>query len=114
MPELTYTPSHPPRRRGALSLIELLLVVTILGIVAALVVPRASLSKKRACGSVRAGQIAQLNALLERYEIEHGSPAGALADLTPAYLPDGLPVDPDGGTYGLDSATNRVAYTPHP
>ncbi|QDU91242.1 Type II secretion system protein G precursor [Pirellulimonas nuda] len=101
-----------PNRRAGFSLMELLLVVVILGIIAAIVVPRVSVSMATAEQKVRAHQMTTMNAAIERYQVETGSWPAALTDLTPAYLPDGVPVPPGGGAYSLDGTTYRSVYTP--
>lgn len=99
-------------RRSAFSLIELLLVITILGILAALVIPRIQAPADTAKVKVRTHQIAELNSLIETYYVQVGSWPTVLTDLAPNYLPDGVPVDPAGGTYSIDGTTHRVTYTP--
>lgn len=98
--------------RPAFSLLELLLVVTIIGIIAAIVVPRVTSSTDNAKVRVREANIAQMNSAIERYQIEEDGLPTALTDLEPNYLPEGVPVDPDGGSYSLNSTTHRVEYTP--
>lgn len=91
---------------------ELLVVVTIIGIIAAIVVPRITAPTDKARDKVRESHIAQMNQAIELYRLAQDANPTALGDLTTDYLPDGLPVDPDGGTYSLNSTTHRVDYTP--
>jgi len=91
---------------------ELLLVVTIIGIIAAIVVPRVMAPTQTARDKVRASHISQMNQMIELYHIEQGDWPTALSDLVTDYMPDGLPNDPAGGAYSLNSTTNRVDYTP--
>lgn len=97
-------------RRG-FSLMELLAVVTILGIIAAIIVPRVSVSTSNARTQVDAHNRATINAAVERYFIEEGSwPAdiGTIANDTD-YFPDGIPVNPtDNSAYALNATTHRV------
>jgi len=99
-------------KRTGFSLMELLAVVTILGIIAAIIVPRVTVSSDTAKAKVNAHNKATINAAVERYYIETGTwPA---ADMTPmstntAYFPDGVPVNPtDGSAYTLNATTHRV------
>jgi len=94
------------------SLMELLAVVTILGIIAALVLPRAvsnsDVAKQKSCAHNRA----ELNIAVERWYIHNGVwPANNLSDIAADgnYFPDGLPVCPvSGNAYQLDGAIHRV------
>ena len=98
--------------RRAFSLMELLLVVTIIGIIAAIVVPRIMAPTDAARTKVRESHITQMNQMIELYHIEQEAWPTALSDLVTDYLPEGLPTDPAGGTYSFNSTTNRVDYTP--
>lgn len=110
MKNLTHN-CRKPRRRG-FSLLELLAVVTILGVIAAVVVPRISTSKAGAQQEVNKQNIAEINSAVERWYFEKGSwPNDDLSDIKADvnYFPSGLPVNPiDNSNYALDSATHRV------
>jgi prepilin-type N-terminal cleavage/methylation domain-containing protein len=98
--------------RAAFSLMELIAVVTILGIIAALIVPRVNqgndLAKEKTCVHNRA----EINITVERYYLHNSSwPANDLSDIggDPDYFPDGLPACPvSGAAYRLDPTTHRV------
>jgi prepilin-type N-terminal cleavage/methylation domain-containing protein len=100
------------RKRAAFSLMELLAVVTILGIIAAIIVPRVTVSSDTAKQKVNAHNKATINAAVERWYIEKGTwPADNLADIgaDANYFPDGIPTNPiDNSAYALDAATHRV------
>ncbi|HBE72081.1 MAG TPA: pilus assembly protein PilE [Planctomycetaceae bacterium] len=100
------------KRRGGFSLLELLAVVTILGVIAAVVVPRISTSKAGAQAEVNKQNIAEINSAVERWYFDNGTwPKDDLTDIgtNPNYFPDGLPKNPvDGSAYALDAATHRV------
>ncbi len=103
---------RPAKHRG-FSLLELLAVVTILGIIAAMVVPRVTSSSAAAKQKVHAHNKAAINAAVERYYINEGSwPAADLSDIGADvdYFPDGLPANPvDSATpYSIDATTHRV------
>jgi len=103
--------THTTKKRSAFSLIELLAVVTILGIIAAIIVPRVSVSTDTAKQQVSAHDKATINAAVERWYIDTGSwPAADLSDIgaDTDYFPDGIPTNPvDGSAYTLD-ANHRV------
>ena len=96
------------KKRKAFSLLELLAVVTILGIIAAIVVPRVQVSTDAAKNEVNSHNMATMNAAIERYYVDNDDWPAALTDLVPTYLPDGVPSHPTGGTYAIDTNTHRV------
>jgi general secretion pathway protein G len=101
-----------PRDRAAFSLMELLAVVIILGLLAALIVPRVStgndVAKQKTCVHNRA----EINITVEQYYLHNGAwPANDLSDISADanYFPDGLPACPlTGAHYRVDPATHRV------
>jgi prepilin-type N-terminal cleavage/methylation domain-containing protein len=99
------------KRRG-FSLLELLAVVTILGIIAVVVVPRISVSSAKAKTEANKQNKAEINSAVERWYFEKGSyPADDLTDIAAdtTYFPNGLPTNPvDGSVYTLNSTTKRV------
>jgi general secretion pathway protein G len=94
------------------SLLELLAVVTILGIIAAIIVPRVTVSSDTAKQRVRDHHKATINAAVERFYIDtNGWPANNLSDIgaNPAYFPEGIPTNPvDNSAYTLNATTHRV------
>jgi general secretion pathway protein G len=100
------------KRRPAFSLMELIAVVAILGIIAALIVPRiiggSDTAKDKACFHNRA----EINITVEQFYLHNSSwPANNLSDIgaDTNYFPDGLPTCPvTGQPYRLDPVTHRV------
>ena len=94
------------------SLMELLAVVTILGIIAALIVPRVAQSSDTAKEKCCLHNCAEINITSEQYYIHNGVwPAINLSNIGTDvnYFPDGLPNCPvSGQSYRLDPATHRV------
>jgi general secretion pathway protein G len=94
------------------SLMELLAVVAILGVIAAVIVPRVStnndMAKEKTCLHNRA----EINIAVEQYYIHTGAwPAANLSDIAtdPDYFPDGMPTCPvSGNSYQLDGTIHRV------
>ncbi len=102
------------KRHSGFSLLELLAVVTILGIIAAMIIPRVSSSSNTARQNVHAQNKAEINSAVERFFVDTGSwPANDLSDMVPPtsydYFPDGLPANPiDPSTaYTIDGTTHR-------
>ncbi|HMP06398.1 MAG TPA: prepilin-type N-terminal cleavage/methylation domain-containing protein [Lacipirellulaceae bacterium] len=98
--------------KGGFSLLELLAVVTILGVIAAIIVPRVTVSSATAKEKVRDHHKATINAAVERYYIDSGAwPANDLSDIgaNANYFPTGIPTNPvDGSAYTLNATTHRV------
>jgi general secretion pathway protein G len=98
--------------RTAFSLMELIAVVAILGILAALIVPRviggSDLAKDKTCFHNRA----EINITVEQFYLHNAYwPANDLSDIgaDPNYFPDGLPTCPvSGQPYRLDPTTHRL------
>ncbi len=98
--------------RGGFSLMELLAVVAILGILAALVVPRIANNSDAAKEKLCQHHQGQLNTLLERYYLQNGTFATALTDLEAVgqeLLPDTAPTCPvTGNAYTIDGTTGHI------
>ena len=110
------TGAIPGGRRGV-SLVEVLAIVTLLGILALIVVPRfgnsSSQAKAKAC-FVNKGNI-EVQAQLW-FRNKGAWPADGLSNIgsDTNYFPDGLPTCPvEGSNYQFDSATQRVVGHQH-
>lgn len=99
-------------RRHGFSLIELLAIITILGIIAAIVVPHVALHSDTAKQKLDSHNKATINAAVERWYVEKGAwPAENLSDVAAdrSYFPQGVPTNPvNGGAYLLDPQSHRV------
>jgi len=105
-------------KKSGFSLLELLAVVTILGIIAAVIVPRVTASSAAAELSVQQHHLAVINGAIEQMLFDGGTPAGDLTNLTggtPNYLPGGIPDNPVevAKVYRLTTdGTQRCEVTP--
>ncbi|MGE3775592.1 MAG: competence type IV pilus major pilin ComGC [Pirellulaceae bacterium] len=100
------------RRKAGFSLLELLAVVTILGIIAVVVIPRITVSAGTAKANANSQNIAEINSAVERWYFEKGSwPANDLSDIgaDTNYFPEGLPTNPvSGAAYTLNATSHRA------
>lgn len=96
------------KSRKGFSLLELLAVVVILGIIAAIVIPRVTDSSTKAKTEANRHNVATLNAAVERFYVDNGTWPATLGAMGINYLPDGVPAAPIGGAYSIDATTHRV------
>ena len=109
-------PKHTMIRcRGGFSLLELLAVVMIMGIMAAVIIPRIGTHTGKAKANVCAQYKADVNDALEKYYFDKGAWATSLNDIqSDEYYPTAIPVCPvDGSTYTIDAATHRIVGHSH-
>jgi prepilin-type N-terminal cleavage/methylation domain-containing protein len=104
--------SRRSKKSRGFSLLELLAVVTILGIIAAIIVPRVTVSSDTAKQRVRDHHKATINSTVERWYIDNNAwPANDLSDIAADinYFPEGIPTNPvDNSAYTLNATTHRV------
>jgi len=103
------------RNRKGLTLIELLIVVIILGALAAIAIPRITTSATTAKINACKTNVDTLNTSIEMYKMDNGSYPASLATLTGDvnYFPDGAPSCPFGTAYSYSNTTNRVTDHSH-
>lgn len=108
-------PTHP--YRSAFSLMELLAVVTILGVIAAIIVPRVAESGATAKERTCVYNCGHINAAVERYRAATGLwPSVNLSEIDGDvdYFPEGIPRCPvSGNAYTLDVAGDRYRVNGH-
>jgi len=103
------------RRRHGFTLLELLAVVTIMGIVATIVIPRISgqavQAKKNVCHQFKS----DLNNAIERYLFDTGKLPADLDDLRDDdHYPEAIPACPVANqSYALDPTTGRITGHEH-
>lgn len=97
------------KKSSGFTLLELLAVVTIMGIIASVVLSRVShqaLDAKKKCCSQYKGDI---NASIERYHFDLGGYPSEVSELEGTYYPDVVPKCPVTQLdYEIDSATGRI------
>lgn len=105
------------RKRG-FTLIEILFVIVVVAILAAIVIPRLTTTQETAKQNACDANVANINTQIERYYFDTGSwPSQDLDEMTPPdsydYFPDGLPTCPvtPSESYEMDSTTHRVKDT---
>ncbi len=101
------------RSKKGFTLVELMIVVLILGALAAIAIPRIMGGAQTARISACSTNIDMLNSQIELYNANEGAWPAALADVTgdPNYFPDGAPACPIGTGYIYNGTSNRI--TPH-
>jgi type II secretory pathway pseudopilin PulG len=98
-------------RRVAFSLLELIAVVIIIGIIATLILPRASAARNEAAEKACYHDRMLINSAIERYAVTNGADPADLSVLANDvnYFPEGIPVCPvSGHAYTMDAGTHRV------
>ncbi len=105
---------HASRRCG-FSLLELMAVVTILGIIVSIVLTRIVNSTDAAKEKTCINNVSQINSALERFAVTSGNFATAMTDVdTIDYFPGGIPTCAvDDSAYTLNTTTHRVEGHTH-
>jgi general secretion pathway protein G len=98
--------AHSSRRRSGFTLIEIMLVVVIIGILAAVAVPKLGHNLAKAQINATRGTIAALDTAIDSYMLDHS------AKLPPS-LQDLLPYLKNAKTLPKDGWGKEFAYTPN-
>ena len=112
-------------RRGAFTLIEILLVVVIIGILAAVAIPRLGGRVKQAQIAAAQADVNNIGMALRLYEVDNGAYPSSLQGLVASpgaapnwrgpYLEKGVPKDPWGNdyVYAFPGSRNPNSYDLH-
>ncbi len=100
------------------TLIEILFVIVVIGILAAIVIPRLTTTAKTAKINACNANVANINTQIERYYFEEGEwPSSDLSEMLPPdsydYMPDGLPICPYADAYVFDVIPHRITVHDH-
>ena len=113
------------RNSKGFTLVEIILVVLIIGVLAALIIPRINFSQNKAKTAVCDANVARINSVIEYQYVKNGVAYPTTNALLTTYLqnksyfPDGQPLCPYGDTYvlvtdGAATIAGRVAKHNHP
>ena len=102
-------------QRKGFTLVELLIVVLIIGALAAIAIPRIGASASNARANACATNVDSINSQIELFMANTGAWPAALTDVTEDtdYFPDGAPTCPFGTAYVLNGSTHRVDAHSH-
>ena len=103
------------KKRKGFTLVELLIVVLIIGALAAIAIPRIGSSAASAKANACKTNVDTINSQIELYMANEGAWPTALTDVTEDtdYFPDGAPACPFSTAYVYSTTTHRVAEHSH-
>ncbi len=103
------------RTKKALTLIELLVIVLIIGALSAIAIPRIATSAGRAKRNVCMANVDALNTQIELYMAQEGVSSPVLSDVmgNGDYFPEGALTCPFGTAYVMNGTTYRVEAHSH-
>ena len=96
------------------TLVEMLIVVLLMGVLAAIAIPAASMAAKSRKVNACDSNISLINAQIEMYKLANKQYPAQLSDVTgdADYFPDGVPLCPFETTYVL-GGNNRITLHNH-
>ncbi|MFH1776088.1 MAG: prepilin-type N-terminal cleavage/methylation domain-containing protein [Candidatus Omnitrophota bacterium] len=98
------------RNRKGFTLIEVLFVVIIIAVLAAIALGRITTTTATAKANACKANQSIMNTQIEQYRLDTGSWPSGISDVTGSttYFPDGAPTCPESGTYSMDAVTYRT------
>lgn len=96
---------EPRTTKKGFTLIEILFVVIVIAVLAAIALGRIATTTGAAKANACKSNQAIMNTQLEQYRLDNGAWPANLAVVTGSttYFPDGAPTCPEGGTYSMDA-----------
>ena len=103
------------KEQAGFTMIELILVVVIISVFAAVAIPRFTENQASAIAAADSQNIAIIQKQAELYNINNGSYPGFLTDTdfnNETYFANGIPTSPTGSDYLIDPTTGVVSLGP--
>jgi prepilin-type N-terminal cleavage/methylation domain-containing protein len=106
--------TFPSRRRAAFTLVEIMIVVAVIGLLAAMAIPNLVRARANAQANGCINNLRRIDDAASQFAIEHGKSTGDHVslnrDLTPYIKMNAagkLPACPANGTYGIENIGDR-------
>ncbi len=89
-------------KKSGFTLVEIMIVVAIIGLLAAIAIPSFLNARTRSQTSACQNNLRQLSGAKDQYALDHNNTVPALGDMIPTYI-KATPVCPAGGTYTVNA-----------
>ena len=97
-------------RKSGFTLVEIMIVVAIIGLLAAIAVPSFLSARKKSQQKACLNNLRQISGAIDQYKLDNANSTPTLANLVgaTAYI-KATPVCPAGGTYSIDAAAGTAS-----